>query len=269
MSVRLLSYLVILFAFLSIGNTKSFSQCQLLDGNGVPSANPTYIGCSQIIATDTDFVIVITPANNFGNWNMVWGDGQTSSGTSLNPPAFITHTYVSVTGGGTVFADTFMFTFTSGACTITGLVISGYPVTANIEVPGGLTQLTCAPGILSFINNTNGASGLPVMPSTIFTWDWGDGSPLEIFGFGQAGDTIDHTYQKNTVNCVSIVKLSANNECNLSPSENTQSPVLIYDIDDAAIAASATTLCYPDTVVSFANGSNFTCFAQGNTDQRY
>lgn len=230
--------------------------------------NPVYVGCSKVTsANDTDFVIVVTPSSNYGNWTMDWGDGQMSSGASLNPPAFITHSYISVSGG--VFADTFNFTFTSGGCTIDGIVISGYPVTANISVPGGLTQLTCAPGILTFINNSNGASGLPVMPGTVFTWDWGDGSPLEVFDETQTGDSIQHTYQRNTVNCVTQVDLTANNACNLSPSVNSQSPVLIYDIDDAAIAASATVLCYPDTVVNFANGSNFNCYAQGNTDQRY
>lgn len=248
----------------------SFAQCQLQDGNGNPSSNPIYIGCSQVTsANDTDFVLVINPSNNFGSWTMNWGDGQTSNGTSLNPPAFITHTYTSVTNGGTVFADTFIFTFTSGSCTITGTVVSGYPVTANIEVPGGLTQLTCAPGTLSFINNSNGASGLPITPGTVFTWDWGDGSPLETYGYQHAGDTISHTYQKGDVTCITQVDLTANNACNLSPSVNSQSPVLIYDIDDAAIAASATVLCYPDTVVNFANGSYFNCVPQGNTDQRY
>lgn len=246
------------------------SQCQLNDGNGNPSANPIFTGCSQVTsANDTDFVLVVNPSNNFGNWTMDWGDGTSSGGASLNPPAFITHTYISVTGGGTVFADTFFFTFTSGACVITGTVVSGYPVTANIEVPGGLTQLTCAPGTLRFINNSNGASGLPIMPGTVFTWDWGDGSPLEVYGYDSGGDTIPHTYQRNTVNCVTEVDLTANNPCNLAPSLNSQSPVLIYDLDDAAIAASATVLCYPDTVVNFANGSMFNCFAQGNTDQRY
>ena len=260
---------ILLFSFFLFDLTL-FAQCELDDGNGNPSTNPIYIGCSQVTsANDTDFVIVINPSNNFGSWTMDWGDGTNSSGASLNPPAFITHSYVSVTGGGTVFADTFNFTFVSGTCTIPGIVVSGYPVTANIEVPGGLTQLTCAPGTLEFINNSNGASGLPITPGTVFTWDWGDGSPVDTFDYTNGGDTVLHTYQRQTVNCVTQVDLTANNACNLSPSVNSQSPVLIYDLDDAAIAASATVLCYPDTVVNFANGSNFNCYAQGNTDQRY
>lgn len=244
------------------------AQCQLNDGDGNASANPVYIGCSHVTSVnDTDFVIVITPSNNFGAWTMTWGDGTTSSGTSLIPPANINHTYISRSGG--VYADTFNFTFVSGTCTIPGIVISGYPVTANIEVPGGLTQLSCAPGTLDFINNSNGASGLPIMPGTTFSWEWGDGSPVQVEPYTNAGDTVSHTYQRNTVNCVTQVDLTATNACNLSPSVNSQSPVLIYDLDDAAIAASATILCYPDTVVNFANGSNFNCYAQGNTDQRY
>jgi len=264
-------YIFLLFAFgLFFGMNDSKAQCELENDTGAASTNPVWTGCSQITsANDTTFIIVVNPVGSYGPWTMNWGDGNISSGPSLAPPNFITHVYTSVSNGGTVFADTFLTSFISGACTIPGIVISGYPVTANIEVPGGLTQLTCAPGILTFINNTNGASGLPIMPSTIFTWDWGDGSPPEVFDYTQGGDTIMHAYQRQTVNCITQVDLTANNVCNLSPSVNSQSPVLIYDLDDAAVNASAVLLCYPDTVVSFSNGSNFNCFAQGNTTQRY
>ena len=92
---------------------------------------------------------------------------------------------------------------------------------------------------------------------------------VQTFNATNAGDSVIHTYQRNTVNCVTQVDLTANNECNLSPSVNSQSPVLIYDLDDAAINASATVLCYPDTIVEFANGSMMNCLPQGNTQQRY
>lgn len=244
------------------------AQCTLIDGDGNASTTPQYIGCSQVTSVnDTTFVIVVTPGQAYGNYTIDWGDGTIDSGTALVPPNFITHTYTSVSGG--MYADTFLFTFNSGPCSITGTVLSGYPVTANISVPGGLTQLICAPGTLTFINNSNAASGLPIMPSTTFTWNWGDGTPPEVFGADNAGDTVMHTYQRQTVDCITQVDLTADNECNLSPSTNSQSPVLIYDLDDAAIAASATILCYPDTVVNFSNGSQFNCYAQGNTQQRY
>lgn len=250
--------------------SQSFSQCQLLDGNGNPSANPVWIGCSRVTsANDTTFTINVFPAGPFGAYTIDWGDGTIENGVALAPPGVISHTYTAITGGGTVFADSFFISFTSGPCTINGVVVSGYPITANIGVPGGLTQLICAPGDLTFINNSNGASNTPVMPSTVFRWDFGDGSPVQVFNGSNAGDSVVHTYQRNTVNCVTQVTLTANNECNLSPSVNTQSPVLIYDLDDAAINASATVLCYPDTVVQFANGSMMNCLPQGNTQQRY
>jgi PKD repeat protein len=256
-------------AVLVLLTNTAFSQCELLDGNGVPSTNPIWVGCSKVTsANDTDFIINVFPNGAFGPYTIDWGDGVVEVGTSLAPPFSLSHTYISVTGG-TNFADTFFLTFTSGPCTIDGVVVSGYPVTANIGVPGGLTQLTCAPGELVFINNSNGSSNLPVMPSTVFTWDFGDGSPLLVFDGSNQFDTVRHTYQRNTVDCITQVDLTADNECNLSPSVNSQSPVLIYDLDDAAINASATVLCYPDTVVDFLNGSMMNCLPEGNTQQRY
>ena len=253
-----------------ISSMEMEAQCLLLDGNNVPTANPVWVGCSQVTSSnDTTFTINVFPGGTFGAYTINWGDGNTSNGPGLAPPGFVSHTYTAVTGGGTIFADTFFLQFTSGGCTINGIVVSGYPVTANIGVPGGLTSLTCAPGDLLFTNNSNGVSSLPVMPSTIFTWDFGDGSPVQTFNYLNEGDTVAHTYQRNTVNCVTEVILTANNECNLAVSENRQSPVLIYDLDDAAINASATVLCYPDTIVDFLNGSMMNCLPQGNTQQRY
>jgi PKD repeat protein len=265
--MRAIRLLLLAAAFFAA--SQSFAQCELLDGNGTPSTNPIWIGCSQVTsANDTDFVLNVFPSGTFGPYTIDWGDGNIEVGAGLAPPASLTHTYVSVTGGNT-FADTFFLTFTSGPCTINGIVISGYPVTANIGVPGGLTQLTCAPGELVFINNSNSSSNLPVMPSTVFTWDFGDGSPLLVFDGSNQFDTVRHTYQRNTIDCITQVDLTADNECNLSPSVNSQSPVLVYDLDDAAINASATVLCYPDTVVDFLNGSMMNCLPEGNTQQRY
>ena len=140
----LLKYLFLTIAFLFfIGISSAQAQCELEDDAGQATTTPVWTGCSQVTsANDTTFVIVVTPVDNYGAWTMIWGDGDTSTGTALVPPNFTTHTYTAVSNGGTVFADTFKTIFISGTCTIPGVVISGYPVTANIEVPGGLTQLT-------------------------------------------------------------------------------------------------------------------------------
>ena len=53
------------------------------------------------------------------------------------------------------------------------------------------------------------------------------------------------------------------------PSTATFTPLRIWDVDEAAINASANLLCYPDTNVIFTNTTNRNCFNQGNISQRY
>ncbi|MBL4668405.1 MAG: PKD domain-containing protein [Flavobacteriales bacterium] len=141
------------------------------------------------------------------------------------------------------------------------------PSNASIQIPfGGLTS-TCAPGSLDFIN-----SSTDVSTNTVFTWDFGDGSPVQVFNSTNVGQTLSHLYLEGTVNCVTQVTLNAENVCNTlqgGASVATFNPIRIWDIDDAAITASVTLLCYPDTTVTLDNTTNRNCFAQGNIAQRY
>jgi gliding motility-associated-like protein len=106
----------------------------------------------------------------------------------------------------------------------------------------------------------------------MFTWDFGDGSPPLVFDHTNWGQTISHTYQQGTVSCETVVLLTAENYCNTlqgGPSAATFNPIRVWDIDTAVISASATLLCYPDTVVDFLNTSIRNCIDQGNIHQRY
>ena len=59
------------------------------------------------------------------------------------------------------------------------------------------------------------------------------------------------------MNCVTTVTLSAQNYCSFWKSSTVASfnPIQIFDLDDAAITADYTLLCYPDTVVHFTNST--------------
>ncbi|MBL7942100.1 MAG: PKD domain-containing protein, partial [Flavobacteriales bacterium] len=75
-----------------------------------------------------------------------------------------------------------------------------------------------------------------------------------------------------TVDCETVVTLWAENYCNIvqgGPSQATFNPIRIWDLDDPSISASATLLCYPDTVVTFMNTTEMNCYFQGNIYQRY
>ncbi len=250
-------FLVLTISMLGFAPVKSIAQCfQLYDGFGVLSSNPYYIGCSG-----NDFTIYIQANMNLGSYIIDWGDGSpNSTGSSLIVPNFVTHTY-------TATVDTFIVTVTdlSTGCTVSGVVVLEEPVNASIQIPLGGVTVVCAPHAIDFINSSTNVS-----PTTTFTWDFGDGTPPLTFGPGNAGQTISHTYQKNTVSCETVVTLTAENYCSMgNPTVAQFYPLMVYDVDTAAISASATLLCYPDTVVHFENATMKNCVPEGNIDQRY
>lgn len=74
------------------------------------------------------------------------------------------------------------------------------------------------------------------------------------------------------MNCETTVTLSAENTCNTlqgGPSIATFNPIRVWDLDEAAIAASATLLCWPDRTVTFLNTTDRNCVQQGNIYQRF
>lgn len=234
----------------------AFSQCQLFDFYGNASSNPTWYSCNG-----NSYTLSIQSPNSFGPWTIDWGDGSpVQSGSSLVPPAGIVHIY-----GATV--DIYNLTFTSGGCTINGVVVMEEATNASIQVPvGGLTQ-ACAPQDMQFINSSTNTS-----TTTTFIWNFGDGSANETYDYTNLGQTINHTYQKGTVDCETVVTLTAENNCNTvqgGPSNATFNPIRIWDIDDAGITASATTLCFPDNQVTYTNTTERNCLFQGNIYQRY
>lgn len=267
-------YLIALIGLSSlIFSSELYAQCQILDQAGNPSTNPVFIGkingtdyCSGDGANDTSFLFNLISAANYGPYTILWGDGDSTTGTTLNQGAFQIHSYTTIKNGSVFAPDTFYFTFKSAGCVINGKIAHGYQINANIGVPSGLGTSICAPGTLILENNTNQTSGLPVNAGTQFIWTWGDGT-TDTRDHTSAGTNISHTYLPTTVTCQTVVELEAIGLCNTS--RNTQDPVYIWDLDVPAIAASATTLCYPDTIVAFSNGSFLNCINNDNTSQRY
>ena len=248
---------ILTFLWLSLLPLLGFSQCELIDGNGVSNANPVWISC-----TGGNYTLFIQSNTTFGAFSIDWGDGSpVTNGASLVPPAFVSHTYTAAVANYTL-----TFTELGGTnCVITGTVVMEEPVNASIQIPiGGVTQI-CAPGDMLFTNSSTDVSS-----NTTFTWDFGDGSPIQTFGDTNAGQTVTHTYLQGTVNCVTQVTLTAENFCSFgNPTVASFNPIQIFDIDDAQITASNTLLCYPDTVVHFDNTTNRNCVPQGNVAQRY
>ncbi|QNL21308.1 PKD domain-containing protein [Hyphobacterium sp. CCMP332] len=221
-----------------------------------PSQNPVWIGCGS-----GPFTVNFQMTGDItGAFTIDWGDGNSSSGNGLLSTAFISHTYAAT-------VDTFNVTFSNACGTISGLVVMEEAVIASVKTGFGGVTKSCAPATLFFTNQSVHNS-----PNTTYTWDWGDGSPIEFYGPANHGDTLAHTYLKGTVDCETEVTLTAENFCTAgNPSQNILRPIQIWDIDSAIINASQTLLCYPDTVVTFTNVSDLNCAtpALGNTKQRY
>lgn len=246
--------------FMSIlGFGRIVAQCpQVYDFYGQVQDNPYWYSCSG-----NNFAFNLSTPDAWGPFSIDWGDGSPlTTGSSWAPPTFQSHNY-------TAAVDTFLVTITeiNTGCVVNGVVVMEEATSASIQIPvGGLTQ-ACAPQMMEFINSSTNVS-----QTTVFTWDFGDGSPLLTFDYTNWNQVIQHTYEVGTVTCETEVSLIAQNYCNIvqgGESEATFNPIRIWDLDDPAITASATLLCYPDTTVTFTNTTYRNCLFQGNIYQRY
>ncbi|MCB9169785.1 MAG: PKD domain-containing protein [Flavobacteriales bacterium] len=235
------------------------AQCpQLYDYDGALSSTPIWYSCSG-----SSFTLLIASPSTIGNFSVDWGDGgPVYSGGSLVPPQSVSHVYAAAVAQYTV-----TFTETVTGCVVTGTVIMEESTSASIQIPvGGLTQV-CAPQAVDFVNSSTNTS-----PNTVFTWDFGDGSPPFVTDYTNLGQTISHTYLPGTVSCETTVHLAAENNCNTlqgGASQATFNPIRVWDLDSARIAPSATLLCWPDNEVTFLNVTDRNCVQQGNIYQRF
>ena len=244
---------------LALMTATAWSQCpHVFDFYGQATSNPTWYSCSG-----GNFSFNLSTPNTWNGFTINWGDGSpVTTGATWAPPAFQNHVYAAAVA---VYQVT--ITETSTGCVVNGTVVMEEASSASIQIPvGGLTQ-ACAPQTMEFINSSTNVS-----ETTVFTWDFGDGSPVLTFDHTNWMQTISHTYQQGTVDCETEVTLTAENSCNTvqgGNSEATFNPIRIWDIDEAGISASAMTLCYPDTTVTFTNTTERNCLMQGNIYQRY
>lgn len=248
------SLLLSIFFSFFIQNTTA--QClEVLDGNGVFSDSPYFISC-----TPGDYTIFIQPDRNIGPYIIDWGDGTANStGAVLTTGMNVSHTYTATT-------DTFDITITNSAngCVINGVVVLERNPLASIQLPSGDDNFGCTPVQFRFIN-----SSTQISETTTFTWDFGDGTPVQTFDHTNLGDTVLHTYLPGVgvQSCELNVTLTATNYCGSSTASFF--PLRVWDLDEARITPSANLLCYPDTVVQYTNNTIRNCFPQGNQSQRY
>lgn len=238
------------------------AQCpQLLDGDLNFSDEPYWVFCGE-----SDFFLTLQTDMFVGNYTVDWGDGSPIEvGTGFDVGVItVNHLYLAT-------VDTFVLVFTPDpalfpGCQITGVVVIEERTTAEIGIPGGIDLSICAPGIFSYVNNSNTTSMKPISETTVFTWDFGDGSPPVSFDYTNAGQTVSHEYLPNTTGCGIFVELTATNYCGSTTA--LFGPINIWDLDTADITPSAIVLCYPDTTFTFTNTTQMNC-QPDNSAQRY
>lgn len=245
-----------LFIFVSIVVSSLVkAQCpQIYDYLGNLSANPQFINCSG-----GSYNLNFAAGSNFGAYTINWGDGSPNTvGASYVANTNIPHVYAAT-------INTFVLTLNipSASCTRTALVVMEQPVFAGLTVAGG-ASLACAPKTLTFNNASTFASA-----TTSFTYDFGDGTPTVVYSYTNAGQQVTHTYAKGSVNCQTQVILQAKNYCSFGiVSNGIVNPLLVYDVDNAAITADKFIRCWPDNIFTFNNSTARNCLPQGNTFQR-
>ena len=245
-------YLFISFLFLSFFIK---AQCpQFYDSNGNLTSTPYWIDCNG-----SNYTLNLQSNSNFGPYTIIWGDASSNTtGASYTSPASITHIYNATT-------DTFVVKIITATCTITGVVVMETAVNAGIQIPTGVSLITCAPKNLQFTNASTNVS-----KTTKFVWNFGDGSTPAKFNYLNAGTNVSHNYSVGTVNCQTAVSLSASNYCTFSSASVVNySPIKIYDKDLAQLTASVTTRCWPDNTFQYLNTTTRNCITFGNTNQRY
>lgn len=234
----------------------SFGQCfRVLDGNGnFNNTNPEWINCTPGIYT-----LILQTDVAIGPYTINWGDGVSGSGAGITPPAFIQHTYAATT-------NTYNITIveTASGCTINGLVVLERNPLASIQLPAGDDNFGCTPILFRFIN-----SSTQISANTTFTWDFGDGSPVEVYNSSNLGDTINHVYMPGigVQSCDLEVTLEATNFCGTSTASFF--PLKVWDLDEAQITPDNTLLCFPQNTFQYTNTTIRNCFPEGNNSQRY
>lgn len=260
--LRVLNLIVLVFS-LSLISKKVNAQCAtFIDQSGDTLASPTYVNC-MVGAAPANVTLTFQNATTLIHpYTINWGDGNTTNSIANLPAgSILTHNY-------TAAIDTYLITITQSTvpvCVSQLHFINERSVIAQIAPLLGSVTTVCAPGVIQFSNNSTNVS-----KTTIFELDYGDGSPVETFNFNNWMNTISHTYQRNTVNCNTVVTLTARNACTGSVlSTNTYGPIAIYDIDSAVIGVANPTRCYPDTTFTFSNNTVRNCVNDGNTAQRF
>ncbi|MBX3163548.1 MAG: PKD domain-containing protein [Bacteroidetes bacterium] len=241
----------LLFFLLTLICSHAKPQCpQVYDGTGTLSSNPYFISC-----TGAAYTASFQSNVSWGTYTINWGDGSPiTNNASYTANSIINHFYASAT-------DTFPVTLIipSLNCTLTGVTVME---TAAVASLAPVAHSVCAGKTITLTNQSLNNS-----KATRYTWDFGDATILN-YDYTNAGTNVNHTYLPYTVNCETVLKLTAQNYCNTTPSTFSINPMRVFELDIVDISPNKYISCSPDNQFTFTNSTVRNCASQGNTAQR-
>ncbi|HEY8401588.1 MAG TPA: PKD domain-containing protein, partial [Cytophagaceae bacterium] len=246
--MRVYNILVIFIVLLVLSVQRAYAQCphpELYDLTFIhTSSTPYWEHCIDNASDPDTFSLELISPDDINNYTIDFGDGTSTSGVLWEANTPIVHKY----GLGKYIIS---LTETENGCTttITGTLVNDRKAGAAAEPPT-LGSSGCVPKSLTFRNISTNPS-----PFTVFEWDWGDGTK-NLMPPTSIGQSITHTYQPGTSGCGMVVTLKAYSLCDTTFS--TYGPYNFWDLDTAAVDASATSLCVGDTV-TFTDATVYNC----------
>ncbi len=207
----------------------SSTTSEIKDYLGNWTFSPTWVNCiSNSLSPDT-FGVFLEPRDTLKDYKIVWGDGNSNSGTALAKNAKLYHKYLNLGK----FNVAIITNKTNCPDTIFGTVFNERQPVAGLTGPPTGTNQGCTPLKVRFINASSNIS-----PATNFTWTMGDGSTI-VWPSTKFKDTLFHTYRKSV--CSGNVMLVAANFCGSSSA--TWNPIKASSKDSAIIKHSNPTNC--------------------------
>ena len=234
------------------------AQCpNVLDGDGMVSANPNYLRCTGDDGSGTFSFWPLTD----GSWTNVtvdWGDGTVETFAEWSGVEAISHDYVYAQ------EQNYTVTFDMAGCSATATVQKSVKVSSGMTPMGQLYG--CAPAVVQFKNQSDN-----VTSDTEFTWHWA-GQTLTT-GPNDVGVVQDLLFEEFQTGCAREVRLEANNVCQQAlfgmADEIIYPGINIWDKDNPSISATSVLLCLPDNTVEVSNVSERVCEANGNNGDRF
>jgi len=186
--------------------------------------------------------LTITSVGNPNRYDITWGDGDTTTGTTDSTP---THTYASNTGspfdvtvraynnGGSGAGSEASKTRENYITIYTATPVVSFAAYAASSGGSAITQWDDGDTVY-FENTTTNTSGATVQ----YTWDWGDGSSDDVISSdasagGVGGGRIAHTFTASTEQEVTrTVTLTLDSHSTATPGETPTSDTVNYKIYD-------------------------------------